>query len=634
MTTIDGRQVIPAADLPKRSAGRNDALVGVVSTGQNLAAFPLSGLPTPDAAQAELDALKAGQQTSAIYADSLAALRSVQGTYQGQGGFVNNGEGAGQYIWSGSAWVFSRADILSQKADRSTVDPMVSVVSRLRTVYTEDHLPSFAYSWTCPHPSNPWLRLVAGGIQGDGTLKFSAAAFGDARVSRLSVAEAIDGSMAGYPRKALPGYAHNIFDAENRAAGGVKDDGTLHYHSAEFDYINGRSIDEIIEAGQAEQLSFAADINFVANHGQSLAKGPGGAVSTVQKYDTIAFPAHSTSPAAWALATAASASEGGNKEIPAFGAADCVKELLAAEDGIAFTDQAYQLLIGNAAYGGYSIGQLEKGTPPYAELMGQVQAGFNIAQQQDKLFAATCMWWIQGEGNYTSTQTAYRTRLVQLARDFDADCRLVTGQAGPTYLIASQTTSQGQVDYSRSVQLAMVDAQSVEPLVVLAAPQYMYTYLLDEWLAHVDAASTRLLGAYLGLAYKRTVIEGRKWRPLMPIAATVQGRVIYLRFNKSGLRLDTDLVPAQPNFGISLRTSSNAEHQITSVAVAQPDVLKIVCAAPVPLGVDLWLGGKTAVGINNYQGGATNIRDSQGDDRTFDNYPLHNWAVISKIKVS
>jgi len=121
MTIIDGRQVIPASDLPQRPAGRNDVVVGVTRSGQSLSAFPVSALPTPDAAQAELDALKAGQQTSAIYADTLPDLQAVLGTYVGQGGFVNNGVGAGQYIWSGSAWVFSRADVFSQKADKTAL---------------------------------------------------------------------------------------------------------------------------------------------------------------------------------------------------------------------------------------------------------------------------------------------------------------------------------------------------------------------------------------------------------------------------------------------------------------------------------------------------------------------------------
>ncbi|HHA2973249.1 TPA: hypothetical protein ACOFD8_000565 [Stenotrophomonas maltophilia] len=69
--------------------------------------------------QTQIDGLVEGQQTSAIYANTLADLQAVTGSYVGQGGFVLNGTGAGQYRWSGSAWAFLRADMLSQKADKS-----------------------------------------------------------------------------------------------------------------------------------------------------------------------------------------------------------------------------------------------------------------------------------------------------------------------------------------------------------------------------------------------------------------------------------------------------------------------------------------------------------------------------------
>lgn len=117
MATIDGRQIIPAADLPRRSAGVLDAMVGVVGTSGALAAFPLSDLPTARTAQAEIDSLKAGQSTSAIYADTLSNLQAIVGAFEGQGGFVLNGADAGQYRWSGTAWVFLRADSLASLQD-------------------------------------------------------------------------------------------------------------------------------------------------------------------------------------------------------------------------------------------------------------------------------------------------------------------------------------------------------------------------------------------------------------------------------------------------------------------------------------------------------------------------------------
>lgn len=69
--------------------------------------------------QTQIDGLVDGQQTQAIYANTLADLQAVSGSYIGQGGFALNGTGAGQYRWTGSAWEFLRADMLTQKADQA-----------------------------------------------------------------------------------------------------------------------------------------------------------------------------------------------------------------------------------------------------------------------------------------------------------------------------------------------------------------------------------------------------------------------------------------------------------------------------------------------------------------------------------
>lgn len=94
-----------------RNAQVPAAVLGEFVDGQ----IEASGLPE------EIDALKAGQQTSAIYANTLVELQAVGGAYVGQGAFVSNGNGAGQYRWTGSAWEFLRADMLKEKADKADV---------------------------------------------------------------------------------------------------------------------------------------------------------------------------------------------------------------------------------------------------------------------------------------------------------------------------------------------------------------------------------------------------------------------------------------------------------------------------------------------------------------------------------
>lgn len=108
-------------------AGRNAqapaSVLGAFVDGQ----LDASGIP------GEVEALKAGQQTSAIYAETLAALQAVVGTYEGQGAFVVNGAGAGQYRWTGSAWEFLREDMLISKANNNTESNSSGAVAVLAT---------------------------------------------------------------------------------------------------------------------------------------------------------------------------------------------------------------------------------------------------------------------------------------------------------------------------------------------------------------------------------------------------------------------------------------------------------------------------------------------------------------------
>ncbi|WP_455948165.1 hypothetical protein [Lelliottia jeotgali] len=123
--------------------------------------------------QVQIDGLIDGQQTQAIYADTLADLQAVVGTYEGQGAFVLNGAGAGQYRWSSSdaEWQFLRADTLAQKADKSAVADVAGVlVSSIRRDFIEaDQDPQ---------------GNVAFAVHRDGTREFIGAKVGGYRISR------------------------------------------------------------------------------------------------------------------------------------------------------------------------------------------------------------------------------------------------------------------------------------------------------------------------------------------------------------------------------------------------------------------------------------------------------------------
>ncbi|WWO60454.1 esterase [Stenotrophomonas phage SOVA965] len=110
--------IIPVSDLPELPSGSFDSIVGVNESASQAVKFRINELPVSNATKEQIDNLVAGQQTSSIYANTLSDLQSVTGSFNGQGGFVVNGQGSGQYRWNGSSWEFLREDILANKADK------------------------------------------------------------------------------------------------------------------------------------------------------------------------------------------------------------------------------------------------------------------------------------------------------------------------------------------------------------------------------------------------------------------------------------------------------------------------------------------------------------------------------------
>lgn len=132
-----------------RNAQATASVLGNFIDGQ----IDASGIP------ADIELLKAGQSTNALYADTLIDLQAVTGTYEGQGAFVMNGIGAGQYRWDGAAWKFLRGDALAMKADKAVVDRRVADGVQLRVMYDME------YAWKLEGANH---RHV-GGWRWDGT---------------------------------------------------------------------------------------------------------------------------------------------------------------------------------------------------------------------------------------------------------------------------------------------------------------------------------------------------------------------------------------------------------------------------------------------------------------------------------
>lgn len=340
-------------------------------------------------------------------------------------------------------------------------------------------------------------------------------------------------------------------------------------------------------------------------------------ITTAQEYDSVGFPAYPAAPSAILPATVANTQRPTNRgEWPGLGAAAAVRVALLRDNNISHTGLKSTVVVANNAVGGASIASLSQGTAPYLAAVAQAGALAGLTSQTAGVLGVI---FGQGESDSATTRADYRAAMIELAKDYDADLRAATGQAKRVPLVAYQLSTQ-----SRDIALAQLDASLQSDLVYLACPMYQFDYYDS---LHIDSVSSRRLGAYYGEALKAVAIDGDEWEPLRPVSSQVVGNTIVLTFNKSGLVLDTTLVPAQTNQGFFVRTGAMAAVTINSVAVVNGNQLRIACATT-PASDWVVQYGVTATGKAPYSGRAGNLRDSAGDALSFDGFPLHNWCVL------
>jgi hypothetical protein len=370
---------------------------------------------------------------------------------------------------------------------------------------------------------------------------------------------------------------------------------------------------------------FTHQLNFIANHGESVGEGSNGAVTTAQEYDNVGFPAHSTSPTALLPATVANLQYNTRGEFVGLGGLGGLKALITDENGVLYTDNDFQLVTANNALSGQRLDQVNKGTAPYTQLMSQIQSLVNLANGRSVTVQGMILTLGVNDGDYGTSRADYRDGLIQLANDLNADARAITGQWNSPIVFASQTSSTVW-----DIRLATLDAANISDLIVLTTPMYHLSYYDG---THIDAAGSRLLGLHDSVAMKRTLVDRKAFEPLQPVQSAVRSTIIDLFFATDNLVLDTTLVPLQPNYGFTVVDGSGSGQTISSVSIIAPNRVRIVCASAIGTDWKVRYGDQGfavpsgGTSTNYTSGGAGNLRDSQGDTIVLDGHPIHNWCV-------
>jgi hypothetical protein len=479
-----------------------------------------------------------------------------------------------------------------------------------------------------------WSILDAGhnaaiGVKDDGTFVAK-----EMEVTKVKI-EGLDASQI----ESSPhfGYAVVVEDGEGKAAVGVKLDGTFVAKDIEVTNINGAPYSSSSASANIVALRggvYSHQINFINNAGQSLGEGstPATSITTTQEYDNLGFPARANSPSSFVPLTVANTQVIGRAESPMYGTLGHIKELIEKEQGISYTDNPYQLVGCNNAYSGSSITTLNKGTARYDYSISQVLSAYTLAGGMGKTMAFQAVTWTQGENPADTSmgKDAYKALLKQLAIDYNNDGKAITGQFNDVAFITYQTNTVDPAD--RGTAIAQLEASNESSLISMACPMYQFTY--GDTL-HITAESSKWLGGYYGLVYKRVVIDRQEWKPLQPIGHSISGNSIDLIFNKTGLVLDATLIPAQTNSGFDVVDGGGSPVTVSSVAVISPNRVRITLAAPPASGYFVRYGFNTAVGKSPFFGGCGNLRDSQGDFLVYEaiSKPMHNWCVFFNYSI-
>ncbi len=398
--------------------------------------------------------------------------------------------------------------------------------------------------------------------------------------------------------------------------------------------------------------AFAAEaIHHIVTYGQSIAVGTLSlpSLTSEQRHNSLMFVSGVTPQ--WGSGTAAQNRASllplverdfwRSGETPVSGTLEMINDLRLAEDGVTAEESGIAYLGSAPGVGGQTIRALSFGSTYFEQLIWDVYYGNANARAQGKTYRVGALTWSQGESDeyWRKDPAQYIQDMESLRRQVEWVSSVVTGRQDTIPMISYQVSSHlGVGSNVPTIAMAQLKASQVNPNIHLATPTYFMDYV-DEF--HLSNASSKWLGAYYGLVYKRVVLDGQPWKPLQPLTAWASGRQLAIRFNvpRPPMVLDHQQVVDPGQSGFSLIEGDGNENRISGLAIAKSgDVLWIAAERPILAGTRLRYGWNGTARGGRLTGPRGNLRDSQGDAILFDPdgiaKPMHNWCVLFEIPVA
>jgi hypothetical protein len=402
--------------------------------------------------------------------------------------------------------------------------------------------------------------------------------------------------------------------------------------------------------------SFKYSNVLILSDGQSLGKGiQSSAISNRQLFNDVMFyggcsivtPTNLDSgqfssyvPLTQATATSA---DGGLGEIPVQAATEMIHQLIDDKNGdLVFVGASN-------AVGGQTIDYLS--TTAFDSYVSPcIDNALLLSNAQKSIVGLPAFFWTQG--NSSASDTAYKSKLIALRQKYDTKAKATYNQKEDVRCIMYQFTNSGNVTTNQVAKATYEILKDNTANFTIACPDYHLPYSTDG--IHLRAYGYKLLGAYYGIAYKKTVIDGEDFKPLYPIEFFRQGNLIQIKFHvpHGNLVLDTntEVIRVIQNYGFDVYDSTGTQITINEVKIVGKDIVQISCGTAISSGCTVtyaWKKTKDIVAQNSFSGfnfgsnessrllAAGSLRDTQGDVIQFNiytdqlpvNYKMHNWCI-------
>ena len=318
-----------------------------------------------------------------------------------------------------------------------------------------------------------------------------------------------------------------------------------------------------------------------------------------------------------------------NGETPVSGAANYAVMSAYRDNGVSADKH---IVLGSASgIGGSSLASLVKGTLQYDQhLLAHIRGGASLNLN----YAYQATMWLQGESDELTDYVTYKNMFYGLIDDIAIDVRKISKQTFDPAFITYQTSAHT----SSSAPPAKAQLEAIKDgKAFLSCPVYRFNVLNDG--LHLTNASSKLMGCYFGRVYKQLVVDKRKPDWLEPLSASINDKVIRVKFKAPKLPLVFDTTSMGggqiTDYGFAITNAANVKQTISTVAVDGDTVVITLASTPSePLKVRYAMDYAPSFIGNSAKGGRGNLRDSTDDMVTIDGIVYQMFHVAPHFEMN